>query len=541
MEQLIGEKLGDRTATGLPNRYQVKSLLGKQTGRRTFLAEDIETKTPVVIKLVLFGPGFTWEELKLFEREAETLKSLDHPAIPKYLDSFEVKTPLGRGYALVQTYIEAKPLSEWVASGRKFGEPELQPMARSLLSILYYLHNCYPAVIHRDIKPSNILLSKATDEAPAKLYLIDFGSVQTAQMDSTLTVVGTYGYMPPEQFGGRAKPASDLYSLGATLIYLATGKHPAEITQDDLRLEFAHLVNFSASFTEWLSRLTQADLSQRTASASQALQQLTQSQSLTPASSSAHGTSSKSAVQHKFELKDFQILSTADTFEMQCLRSRIKQPLRVKTSMKELIRSGHEKETERKWVFLAAISLVSLFKIGTTVQTAVNRNTISSSDSWMIVHLLYVILIAALLASFAWFWYPHPKHDKSKKVTLKLARQRDRTILLTLSNLIESKGNTTQSPSARIFSEVPLDQLYVVNSMFSTSSTLEVRTLPTFHFGITQRKNLFFLKNSASQPEAQNRGKTGDIKHQRFCLTGTHAQIRWLAEQITQWRYDGIE
>ncbi len=60
------------------NRYQIQSLLGHQTGRRTLLATDLDTQSPVVIKLLLFGPDFTWDDLKLFEREAETLKSLSH-------------------------------------------------------------------------------------------------------------------------------------------------------------------------------------------------------------------------------------------------------------------------------------------------------------------------------------------------------------------------------------------------------------------------------------------------------------------------------
>lgn len=93
MKAFIGTRLGDR--------YLIKSLLGQQKGRRTFLAQDESTDTLVVIKLVLFGPDFTWEYLKLFEREAETLKSLDHPAIPQYLDAFDTETPSGKGFALV--------------------------------------------------------------------------------------------------------------------------------------------------------------------------------------------------------------------------------------------------------------------------------------------------------------------------------------------------------------------------------------------------------------------------------------------------------
>jgi serine/threonine protein kinase len=90
MEALMDRVLGDR--------YQIKSLLGRQTGRRTFLARDLQTEASVVLKLLLFGPDFTWDDLKLFEREAEVLKSIDLPAIPKYLDCFDVETELGKGF-----------------------------------------------------------------------------------------------------------------------------------------------------------------------------------------------------------------------------------------------------------------------------------------------------------------------------------------------------------------------------------------------------------------------------------------------------------
>ncbi|MEO0648569.1 MAG: serine/threonine-protein kinase, partial [Cyanobacteria bacterium J06650_10] len=257
-------------------RYQVKSLLGKQTGRRTYLAYDAKDDRSVVIKLVLFGPDFTWADLRLFEREAETLKSLDHSALPNYLDSFEVETPMGKGFALVQTYIDASSLQQQVNAGRTFSEPDLIDIARQILAILRDLHARHPPIIHRDIKPSNILLTNHANGSIKKVYLIDFGSVQTTPSSGTMTIVGTYGYMPIEQFGGRAFPASDLYSLGATLLYLSTGKHPAELVQSNFQLDFTAHVQFTPVFTQWIEQLVRADLSQRTASATAALRVLAQ-------------------------------------------------------------------------------------------------------------------------------------------------------------------------------------------------------------------------------------------------------------------------
>ena len=124
MDKLIGKVIRDR--------YHIQSLLGRQTGRRTFLANDLQRGVSVVVKLLLFNPDFTWEDLKLFEREAEVLKSLDHQAIPKYLDYFEIETELGKGFALVQTYIEARALQDWIQSGRTFNEEDLKAIARQL-------------------------------------------------------------------------------------------------------------------------------------------------------------------------------------------------------------------------------------------------------------------------------------------------------------------------------------------------------------------------------------------------------------------------
>jgi serine/threonine protein kinase len=221
---MIGEILGER--------YEVQQLLGKKAGRRTLLARDLQTQELVVIKLLSFGDDFEWDSLKLFEREAETLKSLSHPLIPQYLNYFEVSLPTIKGFALVQTYIRAKTLEQYLQSGRTFTEAEVKQIAKALLEILIYLHELHPPVIHRDIKPSNILLGERSGNSVGQVYLVDFGSVQTvlATENGTRTVVGTYGYMPPEQFGGRTVAASDLYSLGATLIYLMTGKSPSRFT-----------------------------------------------------------------------------------------------------------------------------------------------------------------------------------------------------------------------------------------------------------------------------------------------------------------------
>ena len=259
------------------DRYEIRQELGKAIGRRTLLADDLQSQNPVVIKVVTFGNDFEWADLRLFEREGEVLKSLNHAAIPSYLDYFELDLPQTRGYALVQSYVEGRSLQEHLQAGRSFNEADVIDIAQRLLEILQYLHSQTPPIIHRDLKPSNILLSDRSAHCQGQLYLVDFGSVQAPFLHptGTLTIVGTYGYMPPEQFGGRAEPASDLYSLGATLIYLVTGCHPADLPQQNLRIRFeAKATHITQPLRQWLRWLITPDISQRPESATEALKGL---------------------------------------------------------------------------------------------------------------------------------------------------------------------------------------------------------------------------------------------------------------------------
>ncbi|MEA5564044.1 serine/threonine-protein kinase [Anabaena sp. UHCC 0399] len=264
-------------------RYEIQQQLGKKAGRRTLLARDLVTSELVVVKLLAFSSDFEWDDLKLFEREAETLKSLSHPLIPRYVDYFEVNSPNIKGFALVQSYIPALTLEQYLQSGRTFNETEVKQVAKAVLEILIYLHRLHPPVIHRDIKPSNILLGERSGNSVGQVYLVDFGSVQTvlATEGGTRTVVGTYGYMPPEQFGGRTVTSSDLYSLGATLIYLVTGSHPADLPQKDFRIQFESVAHLSPGLTRWLKLMTEPNLERRFSSASVALQALDESQAPT--------------------------------------------------------------------------------------------------------------------------------------------------------------------------------------------------------------------------------------------------------------------
>ncbi len=291
----LGTKFCQHCGTSLilSDRYEIQQQLAKNAGRQTLLARDLQTEQLVVVKILSFGYDFAWDDLKLFQREAETLKALSHPAIPCYLDYFELSTE--NGFALVQTYVEGRSLTAHLQSGRSFSEIEVKQLAASVLEILIYLHQRQPSVIHRDIKPSNILLHSRSGHSVGEVYLVDFGSVQNiaSREGKTVTIVGTYGYMPLEQFGGRAVAASDLYSLGATLINLVTGTHPADLPQKDGRIEFEAATNLSPRIINWLRRMTEPSLERRFTSAQTALQALEREQQIDVASLVKKPTNSK--------------------------------------------------------------------------------------------------------------------------------------------------------------------------------------------------------------------------------------------------------
>ncbi|MBE9225521.1 serine/threonine protein kinase [Phormidium sp. LEGE 05292] len=260
----------------LQGRYKLQECLAQNAGRQTWIAVDqsVSSEEKVIVKFLAFSPEMQWEDFKLFEREAQVLKNLSHPRIPKYRDYFSVDKQVGSGlywFALVQDYIPGKSLQNLLDAGRHFTEKEVRSLAVQVLKILCYLHELSPLVLHRDLKPSNFILGE-----DRKIYLVDFGAVQEqgAVEGVTFTVVGTAGYAPLEQFWGRAVPASDLYSLGATLIHILTGVAPVDLPQKNLKIQFRDRVSINPNLVYWIEALTAPDLSQRYQTAQEALTDL---------------------------------------------------------------------------------------------------------------------------------------------------------------------------------------------------------------------------------------------------------------------------
>lgn len=252
--------------------YQVIQELGRNSegGRITYLANHINSQKQVVIKEFCFANTTAdWYGVKAYEREMQFLQRLNHPRIPHYIDSLE--TP-GCFY-LVQEYKNAPSLG----LRRCFHPQEIKEIALSILEILVYLQEQEPKIIHRDIKPDNILVDQQL-----QAYLVDFGLAKKQDEKAVLStlVAGTPGFIPPEaEFGHPLTAASDLYSLGVTLICLLTNTSSANIGKlidENYRSNFHTLLPYiSPSFRSWLKKMVAPNRKHRYANAADALAALT--------------------------------------------------------------------------------------------------------------------------------------------------------------------------------------------------------------------------------------------------------------------------
>src|SRR6267142_1134990 len=223
--------------------YRVLSVLAQSPHGRTYRAQG--PTGMVALKELVFALVPTAQQLDAFEREARMLGSVSHPQIPRLIDSFrEGDGPSLRLY-LAQELVDGESLSTRVG----IDEGEARAVARQLLLILRYLHE--RGIVHRDIKPANVLR-----RADGTLALVDFGAARAlAGVTHGATLVGTFGYMPPEQLGGTVDATSDLYALGATLVHLLGRKAPEDVLGPDLELRLDHLL-ISPAFRAFLGRLT---------------------------------------------------------------------------------------------------------------------------------------------------------------------------------------------------------------------------------------------------------------------------------------------
>jgi len=251
----VGEQLGG---------YRLEERVRTRGAQTTYYGSDGSRR--VVVKTFSLGDTEDWKSVELFERSVETLSEFDLEGVPAFVDSFEEEDRNLR--VLVREFVPGESLHDRLEGGWRPDEDEIRRLARETLLVLQKLHGRNPPIIHRDIKPGNIVIDDEWE-----LTLIDFGVVRTMlhrEETHPGTVVGTYGYMAPEQFRGHALPATDLYGLGATLVRVVTGREPSDLPYDELRLQFRDHGAVESSLAEWLDRMLAPTTENRFESAAEA-------------------------------------------------------------------------------------------------------------------------------------------------------------------------------------------------------------------------------------------------------------------------------
>ncbi|HEY0379718.1 MAG TPA: serine/threonine-protein kinase [Pyrinomonadaceae bacterium] len=210
--------------TLLQDRYQVIRSIGHGGMGAVYLARDRRLGHTVALKETFFTED---RMRKAFEREARLLAHLRHPALPKVTDHFDEDG----GQFIVMEFISGDDLEMLLAQrGEPFPVEQVLAWGDELLKALDYLHKQEPPILHRDIKPANLKLTPQ-----GEVILLDFGLAKgtAGQTSSVMTSRSLFGFTPNfaplEQIQGTGTgPRSDLYSLAATLYYLATGAIPPD-------------------------------------------------------------------------------------------------------------------------------------------------------------------------------------------------------------------------------------------------------------------------------------------------------------------------
>jgi len=213
--------------TILNNRYIVIQVLGLGGFSAVYLALDQRMgNRRVAIKEVFHtDPSI----VRQFEAEARLLMTLSHRALPKAIDWF--KRFENDRYYFVTKFIDGISVWEYVNRKGRMSPSEALQLMKPVFDAVAYLHSQTPPLVHRDIKPQNILITKGK-----KVYLVDFGIPKVGGAGQK-TMTGAKGvapgFSPPEQYSatGEIDVRSDIYSLGATMYFLLTGKVPPEATE----------------------------------------------------------------------------------------------------------------------------------------------------------------------------------------------------------------------------------------------------------------------------------------------------------------------
>lgn len=218
-----------RAGTVIGGKYEILKKIGQGGMSIVYVAMDTRLNKQWAVKEIKKSKNQdTKTLLRSLQREANILKMVDHPVLPRIVDIINYKGTV----FVVMDYIEGRTLSEILKKEGPQPQDKVVEWAKDLCKALDYLHSMTPPIIYRDMKPSNIMV-----KPDGKVKLIDFGTAKELDVESLAdtTALGTRGYAAPEQFGDakgrgihKTDARTDIYSLGATLYHVLTGKNPSE-------------------------------------------------------------------------------------------------------------------------------------------------------------------------------------------------------------------------------------------------------------------------------------------------------------------------
>ena len=206
-------------------KYEILKVIGKGGMSVVYLAMDKNLNKQWAVKEVKRVANDAKNDVVVNSllAEANLMKKLDHPNLPRIVDIIET----GETLFVVMDYIEGESLEKIVQLYGPQPEEVVIDWAKQLCMVLGYLHNQNPPIIYRDMKPANVML-----KPEGTLKVIDFGIAREYKIDSLkdTTNLGTRGYAAPEQYEGKGQTdqRTDIYCLGVTLHHLLTGKYPEE-------------------------------------------------------------------------------------------------------------------------------------------------------------------------------------------------------------------------------------------------------------------------------------------------------------------------
>jgi hypothetical protein len=251
-----------REGVVLAGRFRLEEQLGRGAAGCTWRAVETASGRTVVLKALELRRLGSWKDFELLEREARVLRNLDHERIPRYLDSFRDEQEGSSLFVLVQEHIPGTSLQDWVASGWRGTETEIRELGAQILRILAYIHSLRPPLVHRDLNPKNLIRRE-----DGQVFLVDFGGVQDAlrlEPGASTTVIGTPGYVPMEQYVGRATVRSDYYAFAAALLFLLSHRSPADFPLSGLKIDFSAVSGLSPGLAMLLGNWLEPEEVRRT-------------------------------------------------------------------------------------------------------------------------------------------------------------------------------------------------------------------------------------------------------------------------------------